>query len=88
MSGLAFAGYTDGGDKDRLGDLVATGDLGVLDAEGRLTVLGRDDDMVVIGGENVYPGQVEDALLSHPGVRECAVTAVPGWLGPKIALRK
>jgi acyl-CoA synthetase (AMP-forming)/AMP-acid ligase II len=76
-SGLAFAGYTDGTDKDRLGALVATGDLGVFGPEGRLTVLGRDDDMVVIGGENVYPGQVEDALLGHPGVRECAVTAVP-----------
>ena len=76
-SGLAFAGYTDGTDKDRLGALVATGDLGVFGPEGRLTVLGRDDDMVVIGGENVYPGQVENALLGHPGVRECAVTAVP-----------
>ena len=55
-SGLTFAGYTDGTDKDRLDGLVATGDLGVLDAAGRLTVLGRDDDMVVVGGENVYTG--------------------------------
>ncbi len=76
-SGLAFGGYTDGSDKDRLDGLVATGDLGVLDDAGRLTVLGRDDDMVVIGGENVYPGQVEDALLSHPAVRDVAVTSVP-----------
>jgi fatty-acyl-CoA synthase len=38
-------------------------------------VLGRDDDMVVIGGENVYPGQVEDALHQHPQVTDCAVTA-------------
>ena len=38
-------------------------------------MLGRDDDMVVIGGENVYPGQVEDVLLAHPGVSEVAVTA-------------
>lgn len=75
-SGLAFAGYTDGSDKDRLGDLVATGDLGVIGPEGRLTVLGRDDDMVVIGGENVHTGQVENALLTHPGVHEVAVTAV------------
>jgi acyl-CoA synthetase (AMP-forming)/AMP-acid ligase II len=74
-SGLAFAGYTDGSDKERLGGLVATGDLGVLDEAGRLTVLGRDDDMVVIGGENVYPNQVEDVLLSHPHVVEAAVTA-------------
>ena len=55
-NGLAFAGYTDGSDKDRLGGLVATGDLGTLDADGRLTVLGRDDDMVVVGGENVFTG--------------------------------
>ncbi len=75
-SGLAFAGYTDGTDKDRLDGLVATGDLGVLDASGRLTVLGREDDMVVIGGENVYPGQVEDVLAEDPSVAEVAVVAV------------
>jgi acyl-coenzyme A synthetase/AMP-(fatty) acid ligase len=75
-SGMAFEGYTDGSDKDRLDGLVATGDLGVIDpVSGRLTVLGRDDDMVVIGGENVYPGQVEDAILTHPGVLECCITA-------------
>jgi acyl-CoA synthetase (AMP-forming)/AMP-acid ligase II len=76
-SGLAFEGYTDGSDKDRLDGLVATGDLGVLDAEGRLTVLGRDDDMVVVGGENVYPSQVEEVLLAHPAVADVAVTDVP-----------
>ena len=75
-SGLTFEGYTDGSDKDRLGGLVATGDLGVLDGSGRLTVLGREDDMVVIGGENVYPGQVEDVLAEDPSVAEVAVTAV------------
>ena len=74
-SGLTFGGYTDGSDKVRTDGLVSTGDLGVIDGEGRLTVLGRDDDMVVIGGENLYPAQVEDALLAHPGVREVAVTA-------------
>jgi fatty-acyl-CoA synthase len=76
-SGLSFAGYTDGSDKERLDGMLATGDLGVIDASGRLTVLGRDDDMVVIGGENVYPNQVEDVLQQHPGVREVAVTSVP-----------
>lgn len=75
-SGLSFEGYTDGSDKDRLGDLIATGDLGRFDDEGRLTVLGRDDDMVVIGGENVFVGQVEDVLLAHPAVTEAAVVAV------------
>jgi fatty-acyl-CoA synthase len=72
-NGLAFEGYTDGSDRDRLGGLVATGDLGVFDEHGRLTVLGRTDDMVVVGGENVYLGQVEDVLLGHPGVRDVAV---------------
>jgi acyl-CoA synthetase (AMP-forming)/AMP-acid ligase II len=73
-SGLAFGGYTDGSDKDRLDGLIATG-LGVLSADGMLTVLGRDDDMVVIGGENIHVGQVEEVLHSHPGVRDVAVTA-------------
>jgi len=72
---MSFEGYTDGSDKARLDGLVATGDVGVLDSKGRLKILGRDDDMVVIGGENVYPGQVEDALLSHDGVLEVAVTS-------------
>jgi fatty-acyl-CoA synthase len=75
-SGLSFEGYTDGSDKDRLDGLVATGDLGTLDEEGRLTVLGRDDDMVVVGGENVYVGQVEDVLLEHAAVEEAAVVGV------------
>ena len=76
-SGLAFTGYTDGTDKDRLGGLVSTGDLGVLDDVGRLTVLGRDDDMVVIGGENVHPGQVEDVLAEDPSVADVAVVDEP-----------
>ena len=75
-SGLAFSGYTDGTDKDRLDGLVSTGDLGVLSDDGRLTVLGRDDDMVVIGGENVHPCQVEDVLAGHPSVAEVAVVDV------------
>lgn len=75
-SGLAFAGYTDGTDKDRLDGLVATGDLGRLDAAGRLTVLGRTDDMVVIGGENVFVGQVEDALRTHAAVLDVSVVDV------------
>jgi fatty-acyl-CoA synthase len=55
---------------------VATGDLGVFDEDGRLTVLGRTDDMVVIGGENVFVGQVEDVLHAHPAVHEVAVLGV------------
>ncbi|MCW2667548.1 MAG: acyl-CoA synthetase [Frankiales bacterium] len=76
-SGLSFAGYTDGSDKDRLDGLVATGDLGRLDAQGRLTVLGRDDDMVVVGGENVFTGAVENCLREHAGVTDAAVVGAP-----------
>jgi fatty-acyl-CoA synthase len=76
-SGLAFGGYTDGSDKARLDGLVDTGDLGRLDAQGRLTVLGRDDDLVVVGGENVLTGDVERVLATHPGVAEAAVVGVP-----------
>ena len=75
-SGLSFGGYTDGSDKDRLDGLISTGDLGVLSEDGLLTVLGRDDDMVVIGGENVYPGQVEDVLAEDPTVDDVAVVGV------------
>jgi acyl-CoA synthetase (AMP-forming)/AMP-acid ligase II len=76
-SGLSFGGYTDGSDKRRLDGLVSTGDLGRFDDQGRLTVLGRQDDMVVIGGENVYPGQVEDVLMSSPDVAEVSVVGEP-----------
>lgn len=53
-----------------------TGDLGRLDAGGRLHVLGRRDEVIVTGGENVAPGEVEQALLEHPGIAEAAVFAV------------
>jgi fatty-acyl-CoA synthase len=72
-----FEGYTGGGDKQRLGELMATGDVGHFDDEGRLFVDGRDDDMIVSGGENVYPAEVEDLLAHVEGVREVAVIGVP-----------
>jgi len=65
-SEMLFEGYTGGGDKARVGALMATGDMGHFDAEGRLFVDGRDDDMIVSGGENVFPSEVEDLLA---GVR-------------------
>jgi fatty-acyl-CoA synthase len=75
-SELLFEGYTGGADKPRFGALMATGDVGHFDADGRLFVDGRDDDMIVSGGENVYPGEVEELLESLPGVRETAVIGV------------
>jgi acyl-CoA synthetase (AMP-forming)/AMP-acid ligase II len=75
-SELLFEGYTGGGDKDRLAGLMATGDVGHFDAAGRLFIDGRDDDMIVSGGENVFPAEVEDLLAAMPGVREAAVVGV------------
>jgi acyl-CoA synthetase (AMP-forming)/AMP-acid ligase II len=57
--------------------LMSTGDLGHLDAAGLLYVDGREDDMVVCGGENVFPREVEDVLAAALGVREAAVVGVP-----------
>ena len=58
----------------------------MLDDFGRLTVLGRDDDMVVIGGENVHPGQVEDVLAEDPSVAEVAVVGVADALKGQVAM--
>ncbi|HEX2905036.1 MAG TPA: AMP-binding protein [Jatrophihabitans sp.] len=76
-STLQFGGYTGGGSKEQVGGLMATGDLGHLDEHGRLWIDGRDDDMIVSGGENVFPGEVEHTLAAHPDVLEAAVVAVP-----------
>ncbi|MFC6878471.1 MULTISPECIES: AMP-binding protein [Actinomadura] len=74
--GLRFAGYTGGGGKRMRDGLTGSGDLGHFDAEGRLFIDGRADDMIVSGGENVFPGEVEDLLGRHPGVAEVSVTGV------------
>jgi fatty-acyl-CoA synthase len=76
-SEMLFEGYTGGGDKLRWGDLMSTGDVGHFDDCGRLFVDGRDDDMIVSGGENVFPSEVEDLLARLPGIREVAVVGVP-----------
>jgi fatty-acyl-CoA synthase len=76
-NGLEFEGYTGGGSKQVIDGLMATGDVGHFDAAGRLFVDGRDDDMIVSGGENVFPREVEELIASHPDVAEAAVVGVP-----------
>ncbi|HET9720401.1 MAG TPA: acyl-CoA synthetase, partial [Solirubrobacteraceae bacterium] len=71
-----FDGYTGGGGKEVLDGLMSTGDVGHFDAAGRLFVDGRDDDMIVSGGENLFPGEVEELLVTHPAVEEAAVIGV------------
>jgi len=71
-----FDGYTGGGGKEVIEGLMSIGDVGYLDAEGRLFVGGRDDDMTVSGGENVFPREVEDLLADHPKISEAAVIGV------------
>jgi fatty-acyl-CoA synthase len=72
-----FDGYTDGSGKEIVRGLMASGDVGHLDPEGRLWVEGRDDDMIVSGGENVFPQEVEELLIGHHGVSDVAVIGVP-----------
>jgi acyl-CoA synthetase (AMP-forming)/AMP-acid ligase II len=71
-----FDGYTSGTAKDFHDDYMSSGDVGYLDEAGRLFVVGRDDEMIVSGGENVYPIEVEKALAAHPEVAEAAVMGV------------
>jgi acyl-CoA synthetase (AMP-forming)/AMP-acid ligase II len=74
---MVMDGYTSGDGKTMLEGLIATGDVGYLDTQGRLFVSGRDDDMIVSGGENVFPREVEDLLAEHPAVDDVAVIGVP-----------
>jgi acyl-CoA synthetase (AMP-forming)/AMP-acid ligase II len=71
-----FDGYTSGTTKDFHQDYMSSGDVGYLDAAGLLFVVGRDDEMIVSGGENVYPIEVEKILAAHPDVAEAAVLGV------------
>ena len=73
---MLFEGYTGGGSKDVIGSLMATGDVGRFDEGGRLFVEGRDDEMIVSGGENVFPKEVEDLLSRHEAVAEAAAVGV------------
>ncbi|BCJ59257.1 AMP-binding protein [Micromonospora endophytica] len=73
---MLFEGYTSGADRERHDGLLNTGDLGRLNADGLLFVDGRADDMIVSGGENVFPAEVEQLLAQLPQVREAAVIGV------------
>lgn len=71
-----FDGYTSGSTKDFHDGFMSSGDLGRVDENGRLFVVGRDDEMIVSGGENVYPIEVEKTLTGHPAVAEASVVGV------------
>jgi len=73
---VQMEGYTGGGAKAVLDGLMSSGDVGHFDAEGRLFIDGRDDDMIVSGGENVFPGEVEDLLDGHEAIAEVTVFGV------------
>jgi fatty-acyl-CoA synthase len=76
-SAMRFEGYSGGGSKESLDGLLSSGDLGHFDRSGRLFIDGRDDDMIVSGGENVFPSEVEQLLCHHPAIAEVAVVGVP-----------
>jgi len=76
-SPLLFEGYTGGGGKEMIDGLMSTGDVGHFDRDGRLFIDGRDDDMILSGGENVFPQEVEELLSAHADVADAAVFGVP-----------
>jgi fatty-acyl-CoA synthase len=73
---MSFEGYTGGGGKEAIDGLLSSGDVGHIDAAGRLFIDGRDDEMIVSGGENVFPREVEDLLADHEAVVDVAVIGV------------
>jgi fatty-acyl-CoA synthase len=75
-SGLSFGGYTDGRHKEIIDGLLSSGDVGHFDEDGLLFIDGRDDEMIVSGGENVFPIEVENLLVERADVLEAAVIGV------------
>jgi fatty-acyl-CoA synthase len=71
-----FEGYTGGGHKQIIDGLMSSGDVGYFDEHGLLYVSGRDDEMIVSGGENVFPAEVEDLISGHPDVVEATALGV------------
>ena len=76
-NGAQFEGYTGGGHKQVIDGLMSSGDVGHFDRDGYLFVDGRDDDMIVSGGENVFPGEIEELLAGHDAISEAALVGVP-----------
>ncbi|WP_280308044.1 AMP-binding protein [Nocardia neocaledoniensis] len=74
---MLFDGYVNAAPPEEADGMLDTGDLGYLDAAGRLFVAGRDDEMIISGGENVFPRPVEEALAHLPQISEVAVVGVP-----------
>ncbi|MGN2636338.1 acyl-CoA synthetase [Nocardia takedensis] len=75
-NGFAFTGYTDGRTKEIVDGMMSSGDVGHFDAEGLLYIDGRDDDMIVSGGENVFPLEVENLIAGRDDIFEAAVVGV------------
>ncbi|RNL81113.1 acyl-CoA synthetase [Nocardioides marmorisolisilvae] len=73
---MPFSGYTGGGGKEVIDGLMSTGDVGHFDGHGFLHIDGRDDDMIVSGGENLFPGEVEELIATHPDVVEASCIGV------------
>jgi fatty-acyl-CoA synthase len=71
-----FEGYTGGGGKQIIDGMLSSGDVGYFDERGLLFVSGRDDEMIVSGGENVFPAEVEDLISGHPEVIEATALGV------------
>jgi len=69
-------GYTGGGAKEQVNGLMSSGDIGHFDKHGRLFIDGRDDEMIISGGENVFPHEVEDLLTKHEAIEEAAAIGV------------
>ncbi|MFT4085943.1 MAG: AMP-binding protein [Gordonia sp. (in: high G+C Gram-positive bacteria)] len=75
-NGAPFEGYSDGRNKEIVDGYMSTGDMAYFDDDGLWFIAGRDDDMIVSGGENVYPLEIENLLAEHPGIADVAVIGV------------
>lgn len=74
---FTYRGNQEAREKIAHAEMITLGDMGYLDAEGFLYVCDRDSDMVISGGVNIYPAEIENELLKHPKITDCAVIGVP-----------